>query len=89
MKKIHLRSCVRNRHFFKGSFAYGCLMKKAAMLEELAVVRGTHMQRVPALSIVASGFYSTQRLSCSGGRDMRAAGIPCASQPWLCLFIFQ
>lgn len=75
--------------FFKGSFAYGCSMKKAATLEEQAECQGTNLQCVPALSIAARGSCSTQRLSCGGGRDTRAAGILCADRPCLYLFIFQ
>lgn len=67
--------------FFKGSFAYGCSMKTATALEEQAVCQGTHLQRVPALCVVANGSYSTQRSSRGGGRDMRTTGIPCAGWP--------
>lgn len=64
-------------------------MKKAATLEEQAVCQGTHLQRVPALSITASGSYSPQQFFCGGGRDMHATGVPCTDWPWLYLFIFQ
>lgn len=89
MKKMHLRRCVRNRHFLEGSFAYGCSVERATTLEEQAVCQGTHLQRVSTLSITVSASYSTQRLSRGGSRDTRASGILCTDWPWLYPFSFQ